>query len=158
MRLCDIISEKAVLTDLAATDKDGVIRELVDVLVKSGSVTETARKKVVAALMAREELGSTGIGQGIAVPHAKHESVEGLVGAFGRSKAGIEFDALDGEPVHLVFLLLSNRNASGSHLEALAHISRILRDDVFCRFLRRADTRDQALDLLREADEKQAAS
>ena len=139
MRLCDIISEKAVLTDLAATDKNGVIRELVDVLVKSGSVTEAARKKVVAALMAREELGSTGIGQGIAVPHAKHESVEGLVGAFGRSKAGIEFDALDGEPVHLVFLLLSNRNASGSHLEALAHISRILRDNAFCRFLRRAE-------------------
>jgi mannitol/fructose-specific phosphotransferase system IIA component (Ntr-type) len=107
--------------------------------------------------MAREQLGSTGIGQGLAVPHAKHEKVQDLVAAFGRSRKGIEFDSLDGEPVYLVFLLLSNKEASGLHLEALAYITKLLRDELFCRFLRDAANKDAVIELLREADEKLAS-
>jgi PTS system fructose-specific IIA component/PTS system nitrogen regulatory IIA component len=102
--------------------------------------------------MSREELGSTGIGKGVAVPHAKHECVQGLVVAFGRSQKGIEFSALDGQPVHLVFLLLSSKDVSGQHLEALARVARLVRDDRFCRFLREAKSRKELADILLEAD------
>jgi PTS system fructose-specific IIA component/PTS system nitrogen regulatory IIA component len=102
--------------------------------------------------MSREELGSTGIGKGVAVPHAKHESVEGLVAAFGRSAAGVEFAALDGQPVQLIFLLLSSKDVSGQHLEALARVARLVRDDKFCRFLREAKDRGELAELLQEAD------
>jgi PTS system fructose-specific IIA component/PTS system nitrogen regulatory IIA component len=102
--------------------------------------------------MSREDLGSTGIGKGVAVPHAKHESIQGLVASFGRSHKGIEFSALDGQPVHLVFLLLSSKDVSGQHLEALARVARLVRDDRFCRFLRDAGSQKDMADLLQEAD------
>ena len=91
------------------------------------------------------------------MPHAKHNSVGNLVAAFGRSKKGIDFDSLDGEPVYLVFLLLSNKEASGQHLEALAYITKLLRDDLFCRFLKEAKDHAELVELLREADQKLAA-
>jgi PTS system nitrogen regulatory IIA component len=103
--------------------------------------------------MDREELGSTGIGSGVAVPHAKHDAITDLVCAFGRSKKGINFDALDGEPVYVVFLLLSSKSASGAHLEALAFISRLVRDDKYVRFLRDAKDIRDIRDLLSEADQ-----
>ena len=127
-------------------------------LVKAGKVEESAAKKVIKALMDREELGSTGIGAGVAVPHAKHDSVADLVGVFGRSRKGINFDALDGEPVHVLFLLLSSKSASGAHLEALAYISRLVRDEKFVRFMREAKDVNALRDLLKEADETLGAS
>ena len=102
--------------------------------------------------MGREDLGSTGIGKGVAVPHAKHDSVDGLVAAFGRSKKGIEFAALDGQPVQLVFLILSSKEHSGQHLGALARVARLVRDDRFCRFLREAKDAKDLVDLFAEAD------
>ncbi|MCX7806341.1 MAG: PTS sugar transporter subunit IIA [Planctomycetota bacterium] len=153
MKLSEIICDEAILDDLQNTEKRGAIEEIVDALVKAGKIEKQARQKVVKALMDREDLGSTGIGMGVAVPHAKHDSVSGLVGAFARSKKGVAFDALDGEPVYVIFLLLSSKSASGSHLEALAYISRLLRDDNFVRFLKEAKDKEGIKELLREGDQ-----
>jgi len=156
MKLSDLIDPKAIVSDLQSTTKEEVIKELIGALGAADKVDPKDAKKLVAALMAREQLGSTGIGQGLAVPHAKHNSVTNLVAAFGRSKKGIDFDSLDGEPVYLVFLLLSNKEASGLHLEALAYITKLLRDDLFCRFLKEAKDHAELVELLREADQKLA--
>ena len=153
MKLGDIIPDGGIQDDLKSVGKEDVIKEMVQALVKAGRVEEGTVKKVVKALMDREELGSTGIGAGVAVPHAKHDSVNDLVGVFGRSKRGINFDALDGEPVHVLFLLLSSKSASGAHLEALAYISRLVRDEKFVRFLRDAKDVAGLRDLLNEADQ-----
>ena len=153
MKLGDIIPEGGILDDLKATEKEDVIREMVQALIKTGRIEESTSNKVVKALMDREELGSTGIGAGVAVPHAKHDSISDLVGAFGRSKKGINFDALDGEPVHIMFLLLSSKSASGAHLEALAYISRLVRDEKFVKFLRDAKDVAGIRELLGEADQ-----
>jgi len=155
MKLSELIDTKAII-DISASSKEEAIREVVTGLIAAGKVPNGNTDALVSALMAREQLGSTGIGQGLAVPHAKHEDVEDLVAAFGRSKKGIEFDSLDGEPVYLVFLLLSNKDASGLHLEALAYITKLLRDDLFCRFLKDAKDIDEIVELLKEADQKLA--
>jgi nitrogen PTS system EIIA component len=153
MKLGDIIPEGGILDDLKSTQKEEVIKEMVAALVKTGRIDEGTSKKVIKALMDREELGSTGIGAGVAVPHAKHDSITDLVGAFGRSKKGINFDALDGEPVHVLFLLLSSKSASGAHLEALAYISRLVRDEKFVKFLRDSKDVTGLRELLNEADQ-----
>ena len=153
MKLGEIIPEGGILDDVKATEKEEVIKEMVAALVKAGRIEEANVKKVVKALMDREELGSTGIGAGVAVPHAKHDSVTDLVGAFGRSKKGIAFEALDGEPVHVLFLLLSSKSASGAHLEALAYISRLVRDEKFVKFLKDAKDAAAIRELLNEADQ-----
>jgi len=153
MKLSEIIPEGGICDDVQATEKEEVIRELVGTLVSAGRIQESVSKKIVKALMDREELGSTGIGSGVAVPHAKHDAISDLVCAFGRSKKGISFDALDGEPVHVVFLLLSSKSASGAHLEALAFISRLVRDDKFVRFLRESKDVAEIRELLAEADQ-----
>ncbi len=153
MKLGEIIPEGAILDDMKSTQKEDVIKEMVQALVKAGRVEEAAFKKVIKALMDREELGSTGIGAGVAVPHAKPDSITNLVGAFGRSKKGINFEALDGEPVHVFFLLLSSRSESGAHLEALAYISRLVRNERFVKFLRDAKDEASLRDLINEADQ-----
>jgi PTS system fructose-specific IIA component/PTS system nitrogen regulatory IIA component len=146
-----LIASDAVFDGLESTSKEGVLREMVDALVAAGRVGREAAGSIVEALLSREALGSTGIGRGIAVPHAKHESVQGLVAALGRSEKGIEFSALDGQPVHLVFLLLSSKRAPGTDLEALAGIAKLARDDHFHRFLRSAKGPDELHAVLQEA-------
>ena len=153
MKLGELIPDGGILDDLKSGQKEDVIKEMVQALVKAGKIDEPASKKVIKALMDREELGSTGIGSGVAVPHAKHDSITDLVGAFGRSKKGINFDALDGEPVHVLFLLLSSKSASGAHLEALAYISRLVRDEKIVKFLRDAKDASGLRELLNEADQ-----
>lgn len=153
MKLSEIIPDGAIAEDLQATAKEEVIKEMVGALIAADKIQESVSKKIVKALMDREELGSTGIGSGVAVPHAKHDAITDLVCAFGRSKKGINFDALDGEPVHVVFLLLSSKSASGAHLEALAFISRLVRDDKYVRFLRNAKNVKDIRELLAEADQ-----
>lgn len=126
MRIMDFLSEKNISVDLKARNKKEVIEELVDLLVKSGQVAD--KKKMVDILLEREELGSTGIGQGIAIPHGKSEAVKELSAAFGLSKAGVSFEALDGEPVYIFFLLVAPEGTAGAHLKALARISGLLKD------------------------------
>ena len=104
------------------------------------------------ALIKREELGSTGIGGGVAVPHTKHPCVGRLVGIVARSEKGVEFDALDGEPVHLIFLLLSPNESAGVHLAALERIASLIRDNDFRRFMTKAMGKKEMIEILREVD------
>ncbi len=150
----DFIAPTAIVDDLEATNKDEALTELVDVFITSNQLRPESRKGILTALRNREKLGSTGIGQGVAIPHAKHPSIKTIVGAFGRSREGLLFDALDGEKVHLFFLLLSNHDSASKHLECLAYISKHIREDTFRRFLRNARDTDEIRELLAEADEK----
>jgi mannitol/fructose-specific phosphotransferase system IIA component (Ntr-type) len=152
MKLASLIPAEAMLDQLKATDRKVALKEMVGGLAAAGRIDKEKVSALVKALMSREELGSTGIGKGVAVPHARHDGVKGLVGAFGRSSKGIDFSALDGQPVHLVFLLLSSNDASGELLEALARVAKLVRDDRFCRFLRGAKDKKEVGELLLEAD------
>lgn len=154
MKLTEIFAEENVVPDVAATQKREVITELVNVLCESGAVAPSAAKGLVRALMRREELGTTGIGRGVAVPHAKHSGVKGVIGALGRSERGVEFDALDGQPVHLIFLLVSAPDAVEAHLEAMKKVTLLLRNGDFCTFMKRAKGRAELVELLAEADDR----
>jgi mannitol/fructose-specific phosphotransferase system IIA component (Ntr-type) len=158
MKFSDFINPVAIRADLKADDKESVIRELVECLTASGQIKADDRDDIVAAIMKREELGSTGIGRGVAVPHTKHPSVDKLVGTVGVSIDGVDFDSLDGEKVQLFFLLVSPPERPGDHLRALENISRQLRDDTFCRFLKQSKTSHDIQQLLEEADNNQFVS
>ncbi len=152
MKFSDFVCVKAIRATLTATDKPSAISELVDSLAEAGEIQANDRDDIIKALLKREELGSTGIGRGIAVPHTKHSSVDRLVGTVGVSHQGVEFDSLDGDKVQLFFLLVSPPDRPGDHLRALENISRQLRDDSFCRFLKQAKSAEEILQLLVEAD------
>ncbi|MCA9151017.1 MAG: PTS sugar transporter subunit IIA [Planctomycetales bacterium] len=158
MKFADFICTDAIRCTLASEDKESVIRELVEALVKAGKVSADEHENVVKAIMDREELGSTGIGRGVAVPHTKHASVERLVGTVGISADGVDFDSLDGEKVQLLFLLVSPPDRPGDHLRALENISRQLRDEMFCKFLKQAKSNEDISQLLAEADNNQFVS
>lgn len=158
MKFADFISVKAIKPELESKDKEAVIRELAASLVASGDIMEDSVESIIKAILKREELGSTGIGRGIAVPHTKHPSVEKLVGTVGVSSEGVDFNSLDGESVHLFFLLVSPPDRPGDHLRALENISRQLRDDMFCKFLKQSKSVEDIKTLLDEADNNQFGS
>jgi PTS system fructose-specific IIA component/PTS system nitrogen regulatory IIA component len=158
MKFADFVSVEAIRAELTAEDKPGVIRELAEALQEAGKIAANEVDSIVKAVMKREELGSTGIGRGVAVPHTKHPSVDRLVGTVGVSPLGVDFDSLDGEKVQLFFLLISPPDRPGDHLRALENISRQLRDETFCRFLKKAKTADDIRQLLDEADNNQFVS
>src|SRR5262245_40359233 len=158
MKFSDFISISSIRADLPADEKPAIIRELVSSLAASGAVQGADVDGIVAAIMKREELGSTGIGRGVAVPHTKHASVEKLVGTVGVCVEGVDFNSLDGDKVNLFFLLVSPPDRPGDHLRALENISRQLRDDTFCRFLKQARTAQDIQQLLAEADQNQFAT
>ena len=153
MKLSDFVVREAILVDLQATSKEPAIREIVSSLVESGRLADGDLEGVARAILNREELGSTGIGQGVAVPHTRHPKVDRLIGTVAISRKGVDFAALDGEPVDILFLLVSPPNQPGDHLRALENISRHLKDERFVSFLRQAKTRENVLDLLDEADQ-----
>jgi PTS system fructose-specific IIA component/PTS system nitrogen regulatory IIA component len=158
MKFADFMSTKAIRSELAAEDKEGVIAEMVAALLEAGAVPKADQESIVTAIMKREELGSTGIGRGVAVPHTKHPSVEKLVGAVGVSRDGVDFNSLDGEKVQLIFLLVSPPDRPGDHLRALENISRQLRDEMFSKFLKQSKTPEDIVQLLEEADNNQFVS
>ncbi|MGO8689220.1 MAG: PTS sugar transporter subunit IIA [Thermoguttaceae bacterium] len=158
MKFADFVCRGAIRAQLNAVDKEGAIREMVQALMEAGKVDAKEFESIVKAILKREELGSTGIGRGVAVPHTKHPSVDRLVGTVAVSGAGVDFASLDGESVHLFFLLISPPDRPGDHLRALENISRQLRDDTFCRFLKQAKTADDIQQLLDEADNHQFGS
>lgn len=158
MKFADFICEQAITAQLTAEDKESVIAEMVDSLVRANKITEEDRDSIIKAIMKREELGSTGIGRGVAVPHTKHPSVDRLIGTVGISGEGVDFDSLDGEKVQLFFLLVSPPDRPGDHLRALENISRQLRDDTFCRFLKQAKSASDIQQLLQESDNNQFVS
>lgn len=152
MKIMEFLDKKAIAVNLKAADKEGVIKELVDLLVKTGTIRN--REEMVKTLLAREALGSTGIGQGIGIPHGKSASLKDLVAAFGVSQKGINFDSLDGEPVYIFFLLIAPEASAGPHLKALARISRMLKDKYFRERLRKAQDEKEVIAIIQEEDAK----
>src|SRR5207248_8978891 len=147
----EFIVSEAIVPQLKAADRNEAIRELVSSLAGAGALPESAVDEVVAALIKREQNGSTGFGKGVAVPHAKHAKVKKMAGTVGRSVNGIDFAALDHQPVYSVFLLLSPENQPQQHLQAMNIIFTNLQADTFRRFLRQSETQQQIVELLEEA-------
>jgi len=153
MKLQDFLVTSAFLPRLESVEKEGVIRELVRALVRTGKLSKAHISGVVEALLERERLGATGIGKGIGVPHAKHRCVKRAVGTVGLSQQGVEFAALDGELVYVFFLLVGPPDAPEEHLATLELVSETLKDETFCRFLRQARSAPELVVRFQEADE-----
>jgi len=152
MKIMDFLNEKAVCANLTASTKEEVIEELIDLLLKAQVIKD--KKKLIKILLDREALGSTGIGQGVAIPHGKSESVKELVAAFGISEKGVDFDSLDGEKVYIFFLLVAPEDSAGPHLKALARISRLLKDRYFRDTLKAAKDEKTLLKIIKQEDSK----
>jgi mannitol/fructose-specific phosphotransferase system IIA component (Ntr-type) len=150
--MSDFVVRDAIVPDLKATTKEGVIRELIESLREAAAFKGGSTEDIIRAVLKRELLGSTGIGRSVAIPHSKHGTVDRLVGTVGISRGGVAFDSLDGEPVHVFVLLISPQDQPGAHLRALENVSRSLRDDGFVRSLRQAATRDAIWGLLDDAE------
>src|SRR5881628_3065513 len=153
MKLKEFIVSDAIVAELKASDRDGALRELVTSLAGAGALPQEAVDEVVAALIKREQNGSTGFGKGVAVPHVKHAKVKKMAGTVGRSEGGIDFAALDHQPVYSIVLLLSPENQPQQHLQAMNAVFNNLQKDLFRRFLRQSNTRQAIAELLDEADQ-----
>ena len=151
MEIKEFLNPKAVSVDLQSQDKKGVIKEMLGMLAKAGAVKNES--KLFDVLMNREALGSTGIGQGVGIPHGKTSSIKNIVAAFGISKGGVNFESLDGESTHIFFLILAPENSAGPHLKALARISRLLKDKFFRERLMQAKTPKDTLDIIIKEDQ-----
>jgi len=154
MKFNDFVCMEAIQPKLTSFDKEGVIRELTGALVAAGEIDDGEHENIVQRILERERLGTTGIGRGIAVPHAKHEGVARTVGTVGLSLDGVDFEALDGAHVRLFFLLVSPPDQSERHLKVLETISRNLRDDMFCNFLIQSTTVDEVRQVLQDTDQR----
>lgn len=152
MRMMQLVADGAIIPKLVSTQRDEVIAELVDALISAGSAAAKLRDELVKSVLERERRGSTGFGRGVAVPHVKHRSVKSMAAAIGLSDRGVEFNALDKQPVFSVFLLLSPEDRPEEHLQAMEVIFKNLSKDTFRRFLRQATTVDEVRTLLEEAD------
>lgn len=152
MKILDILPERSIVPDLQGGTKLEVLTELAGVVAESGA--GIAKARLVDVLLEREKLGSTAIGEGIAIPHGKLPNLEGVVAAFGRSRPGVDFASLDGGPTRLFFLLVAPEDSSGAHLKALARVSRLLRNKEFRDRLLEANGRDELFRAIREEDEK----
>ena len=152
MRMSDFVVREAIIPELTAASKEGVIREMVESLRAAGQFRGAELEDIVRAILKRELLGSTGIGRGVAIPHTKHNGVDRLIGTVAVSHGGVAFESLDGEPVYVFVLLISPQDRPGDHLRALENVSRCLRDDAFVRSLRSATTKEAIGALLDRAD------
>jgi len=155
MTLLDILSPDSTIVDLKGETKEEIIAELVDSLANSDAITD--RDKVLQAVLEREKVMSTGIGDGIAIPHGKSDSVEQLIAALGTQRRGVDFEALDGEPAYVFFLLVSPANVSGPHIKALARISRLLKNDEFKKKLIAAESSTAVIGII-ETEESNTPS
>ncbi len=151
MRMSNFVIREAIIPALTATTKEGVIREMVQSLHAAGYFREADVEDIVKAVLRREQLGSTGIGRNIAIPHSKHASADRLIGTLALSPAGVPFDSIDGEPVYVFVLLVSPQDRPGDHLRALENVVRTMRDDSFVKNLRQATTRDAIWQQIDEA-------
>lgn len=155
MKLSDFVVPDAIIPDLKVSSKEAAIRAMVGSLKACGRIRAEDEESIIAAIMKREELGSTGIGNGVAVPHTKHPSVDRLIATVALSKEGVDFASLDGEAVFIMFLLVSPPDRPGDHLRGLENISRHLRNSSFCSFLKQSRSREEVVELLLEADNNQ---
>ena len=151
MKICDVLQRKAILPDLKAQNKKGILEEMVAPVAEIAAVSQ---EDLVKVLMERERLGSTGIGGGVGIPHGKMKDLESLVLGFGLSRKGVDFESLDGQPTHIFFLLVTPENSTGLHLKLLARISRILKIDPFKDRLLNATDGDEIFEIIKEEDEE----
>jgi mannitol/fructose-specific phosphotransferase system IIA component (Ntr-type) len=151
MRMSNFVVRDAIIPRLASNTKEAVIRELVGSLRQAGYFRDGDVEDIVKSVLRREQLGSTGIGRHIAIPHSKHSSVDRLIGTLALSPEGVAFDSIDGEPVHVFVLLVSPQERPGDHLRALENVVRTMKDDVFVKSLRQATTKEAVWHLLDEA-------
>ncbi len=151
MNLLDILSKKSTVVGLEGETKEDIITELVDSLEVGEVISD--RDKVLEAVLEREKIMSTGIGDGIAIPHGKSEAVVKLAAALGTQRRGVDFEALDGEPAYVFFLLVSPANVSGPHIKALARISRLLKNDDFKKRLVAASTTEEIVSVIESEEE-----
>lgn len=151
MKLVDILTPDVVALDLKAQGKRDALEEMCRLLSAGRKLAD--QDALLKTLIDREALGSTGIGQGVAIPHGKSATVAGQAAALAISKRGVEFDSLDGEPVHILFLLVAPPDAAGLHLKALAKVSRLLKDKFFRQALRDASSVEEILKIIREEDD-----
>ncbi len=150
MSIVEFLKLEYIIPDLSSKDKQGSLRELSKLV--HACHPEVDVNAVLGVLTAREELGSTGIGEGIAIPHGKMAGIDQVVLSFGRSREGIPFGSLDGKPAHIFFLILAPENSNGIHLKLLANISRLLREKDVRDRLMRAKTREEMLTVIAESD------
>jgi PTS system nitrogen regulatory IIA component len=151
MKITDILHADSIIGELTSRDKKGVLEELVSVLVEHGRLTN--KEKPVQVLLERERLGSTGIGDGIAIPHGRLKEIKNIICSFGRTREGIDFQSIDEKPSHLFFLLFAPEESAGEHLQALARLSRILKDGRLRKRLMEASSEKEIYRLIAEEDE-----
>ena len=151
MKILDVLDKEAILVDLKSDDKKGVLEELVTPAARIAGVNH---EEVMRVLLDREQLGSTGIGGGIGIPHGKLKGLKSLVLGFGLSRKGVDFESIDGKPTHIFFLLVTPENSTGLHLKLLARISRILKNDLFKERLLGAVGSDEILSIIKEEDDR----
>jgi len=152
LRLSEIVASNAIIPNLTSSNRDTVVIELIDGLVKAGCASAEIRDELISRVLDRERRGSTGFGQGVAVPHVKHKGVTKLAAAIGISSRGVDFNSLDRQPVFSVVLLLSPEDRPDEHLQAMEVIFRQLSKDTFRYFLRQCESVKDVTELLEEAD------
>ncbi|MBY0311253.1 MAG: PTS sugar transporter subunit IIA [Phycisphaerales bacterium] len=152
MKLTTIVSRDAIIPRLGTSERDQTLNDLIDALLASGAADPKLRPELVSRVLERERRGSTGFGKGIAVPHVKHKNIKRMAAAIGLSATGVDFSALDHQPVYSVFLLLSPEDRPDDHLMAMEVIFKHLSQETFRRFLRQAQSTDDVWTLLEEAD------
>jgi len=150
MKLIDLLDKENITLDMKAHDKKSAIKELINLLVESGKVKDA--DEVFRAVYEREKIGTTGIGQNVAIPHGKTTAIKKITGAVGISRKGIEFQSLDGEPVNIVFLLLGPEDISGEHLKALARVARLFKDKFTRDALKNAESPERIIEIIKKED------
>ena len=151
MKILDVLPKEAIIDNLKALDKKGVLEELV---MPIAGITGLNQEDLVLVLIERERLGSTGIGGGIGIPHGKLKDLDSLVLGFGLTRKGVDFDSMDGRPTHIFFLLLTPENSTGLHLKLLARISKILKHDPFRERLLNAADKEEIYAIINDEDEE----
>jgi len=153
MKLSDIMVFDAIVPRLEATTRDAAIAELVEAMAATGTIPKKNVQEITKEVLAREAKATTGIGKGVALPHAKHKGIKKPIGTIGLSADGIDFAALDAKPVYSVILLLSSPDGPDEHLQAMETIFKHVQRDIFRKFLRQSETKEAIVSLIQEADE-----
>ncbi len=150
----DLITNESIIGNLVSSTRNDALAEMLDKLIKIGEIPGECRDAILTALIEREEITSTGLGQGIAIPHAKHPTINKMIGLVARSREGVEFDSLDGQPVNIFIMLISSQELVQQHLESLAYVAKHLNDGIFRSFIINARDEKEIFALLEEADLK----
>jgi len=152
MKILDVLDKRLILPEIPPRTKEGVLREMVHSLAQVE--TRVHEGRLMDILLERESLGSTAIGEGVAIPHGKSKEIDKILASFGRSLPGVDFQSLDGKPTHLFFLLIAPEDSAGMHLKILAQISRLMKDPAFRKRLMKARSAEEIYTIFSEGEEK----